>query len=220
MTSPQTERTIHHANALTWLKSQGVLTGCSIVTSMPDISEFSKFTLDEYKTWFTDTAALVLSHCPDDGLTIFFQTDIKRDGVWIDKGYLCQKAAENTGHALVAHKIICRAAPGAVGFGRPAYSHLLCFSKDIRPDISKSFADVLPEAGEVTWTRGMGTKACLLACRMIIAHTNTRTIVDPFCGHGSVLAVANDLGLNAIGVELSLKRANKARSLVSLNPSS
>ena len=207
------KRTIHHADALVWLAEQPPLSGCSIITSMPDISEFPKFTLPEWKTWFTDTAALVLTRCPDEGLTLFFQTDIKRDGVWVDKGYLCQKAAERTGHELVAHKIICRAPAGITTFGRPAYSHLLCFSKSIRPEIAKSLTDVLPDAGETTWTRGMGTKACELACRMVMNYTDTHTIVDPFCGHGSVLAVVNSLGLNAIGVELSLKRAKKAMSL-------
>ena len=40
-----------------------------------------------------------------------------------------------------------------------------------------------------------------------------RTICDPFCGHGTVLAVANALGLSAIGVDLSRKRVRKARAL-------
>ena len=59
----------------------------------------------------------------------------------------------------------------------------------------------------------MGSAACDLACRYVLSHTATRVIVDPFCGWGSVLAVANQLGLNAIGVELSRKRAQKARNL-------
>jgi hypothetical protein len=211
--SDKPQRTIHHADALLWLKEQGVLQGCSIVTSMPDVSEFPQMTLADWKTWFTDAAELVLSACPDNGLTLFYQTDIKVDGEWVDKGFLVQKAAERVGHTLVAHKIICRAKPGVVRFGRPAFSHLLCFSKSVRPAVARSFADVLPEAGETTWTRGMGVKACELACQMVTAYTDTRTIVDPFCGHGSVLAVANAMGLDAVGVELSAKRARKARAL-------
>src|SRR6218665_242733 len=207
------KRTVHCADALEWLAGQGGLTGCSLITSMPDLSEFPSLTLAEWKDWFVRTAELVLSRCPDDGVTVFYQTDIKKDGTWVDKGYLVQKAAEQQGHALLWHKVVCRAPAGQVTFGRPAYSHLLCFSRGIRADLARSSADVLPQAGEVTWTRGMGVQACLAACRYVLSPTPTRTIVDPFCGHGTVLAVANDLGLDAVGVELSNKRARKARAL-------
>ncbi|WP_257459443.1 site-specific DNA-methyltransferase [Archangium lipolyticum] len=210
---PQGQRTVHCEDALAWLEARGVLEGCSLITSMPDMSEFPSLTLAGWKEWFVRTASLVLSRCPDDGVTIFYQTDVKKDGTWVDKGYLVQKAAEQSGHSLLWHKVVCRAPPGNITFGRPAYSHMLCFSRGLRLDLSKSTADVLPQAGEVTWTRGMGVQACLVACRFVLENTSTRTIVDPFCGHGSVLAVANSLGLDAVGVELSRKRAKKARAL-------
>jgi hypothetical protein len=38
-----------------------------------------------WKDWFTSAAAAVLSRCPDDGVAIFFQTDIKV-GMWIAGG--------------------------------------------------------------------------------------------------------------------------------------
>lgn len=207
---------LYHSDALKWLSEKTTLVGCSIVTSLPDISEFSTKTLDEWKQWFCNAAALVMSKCPDDGVTIFYQTDIKHKGAWVDKAYLCQKAAEGVNHELIAHKIICRAPPGQVTFGRPAYSHLLCFSKSIRPDLKISIADVLPSTGVTTWTRGMGAEACRLACKFILNHTSSHTIVDPFCGHGSVLAIANQLGLNAVGVDHSLKRIKKAQALTGL----
>jgi tRNA G10 N-methylase Trm11 len=71
----------------------------------------------------------------------------------------------------------------------------------------------LPSAGEVTGTRGMGVEACRVACRFVAEQTSTRTVVDPFCGHGTVLAVANELGLDAVGVELGRKRAKVARGM-------
>ncbi|MEI8255492.1 MAG: SAM-dependent methyltransferase, partial [Deltaproteobacteria bacterium] len=40
-----------------------------------------------------------------------------------------------------------------------------------------------------------------------------RTVLDPFCGIGSMLAVANAHGMDAVGVELSAKRAARARTL-------
>jgi hypothetical protein len=183
------------------------------VTSLPDYSEFPGFSLQEWKTWFVEAAALVLRACPDEGVVIFYQTDLKHDGQWVDKGYLCQKAAEQSGHALLWHKVVCKAPAGQASFGRPGFSHLLCFSKGVRAAVAHSTADVLLSAGEVTWTRGMGVEACLQACRFILKETFTRTVVDPFCGHGTVLAVANALGLHAIGVDLGEKRARKARGL-------
>ncbi len=206
--------TFHHADALAWLKNlPGPMIGTSIITSLPDISEFGEMNLEQWKSWFMSSAELVLSKCAPDGICIFYQSDIKRDGVWVDKSYLCQKAAEQTGDVLIAHKIICRSPPGNASFGRVGYSHLLCFSKTIRPTIADSVADVLPDAGQTTWARGMGLEACEMACRFIKTHSESPTILDPFCGHGAVLRIANKLGLNAIGVDRSLKYLKKAQAM-------
>ncbi|MDY7226426.1 DNA methyltransferase [Hyalangium rubrum] len=209
----QGQRTVECAEALAWLSGREVLRGCSVITSLPDVSEFPALSLAEWKRWFVGAAARVMEKVPEDGVAIFYQTDVKKDGAWVDKGYLISKAAEEAGFEALWHKVVCRRPPGTVTFGRPAYSHLLCFSRGIRVELAEATADVLPEAGEVTWTRGMGVQACLVACRFILEHTQSRTVVDPFCGHGTVLAVANALGLDALGVELSRKRAKKARAL-------
>lgn len=210
---PQGGRTVECAEAVAWLTGREVLAGCSVVTSLPDVSEFPALSLAEWKQWFLRAAALVMARVPADGVAIFYQTDVKKAGAWVDKGYLVSRAAEEAGCEALWHKVVCRRPPGTVTFGRPAYSHLLCFSRGVRVDLGKATPDVLPEAGDVTWTRGMGVQACLAACRFIQEHTPTRTVVDPFCGHGTVLAVANALGLDAVGVELSRKRAKKARAL-------
>jgi hypothetical protein len=206
-------RVVFEADVLVWLRERERLDGCSVVASMPDFSEFPHLSLDEWKTWFTDTAKLILSRTPDDGITLFFQSDIKRAGVWIDKGYLVAKAAEATGDALLFHKILCRAPPGQTTFGKPAYSHLLAFSRGVRPPVDQSTADVIPDIGEKTWPRGMGFHACRIVAESVLRLTDTRTLVSLFCGQGSVLAVANSLGLSAIGVERSPKRAGLARTL-------
>jgi hypothetical protein len=65
----------------------------------------------------------------------------------------------------------------------------------------------------MSWSQAMGRAACELSCRYVRSHTSTRVVVDPFCGHGSVLAVANAMNLDAIGVEISASRARKARRL-------
>jgi hypothetical protein len=138
---------------------------------------------------------------------------VKRDGAWVDKAYLVQRGAEAAGSALLWHKIVCRAPAGTVMFGRPAYAHLLCFSRELKLEPKHSTADVLPRLGEMTWARAMGVEACVVACKFLRERAAARVVVDPFCGLGTALAVANTLGLEAIGVELSKKRAEKARAL-------
>ncbi len=207
------ERIVHTADAIEWLRSQDVLEGCSLVGSLPDISEFPTYTLEEWKTWFIDTAKLILAKTPPDGIAFFFQSDIKVEGVWIDKAYLIQKAAEEMKSDLLFHKIVCRYKIGTITMGRPGYSHVLAFSKNVRPDYNKSAPDVLPDTGEKTWMRGMGLEISLMISKFVVDQAQTKTIVNPFCGQGSMLAAANFRGLNAIGIERSVKRAEAARSL-------
>lgn len=205
-------RVVHHADAISWLRDQPTLAGCSIVTSLPDVSEVG-LPLDRWKTWFVDAARLCITKVPDDGVAIFFQTDIKKAGAWVDKGQLVAEAAAREGVRLLWHKIVCRRPPGTVTFGRPAYSHLLCFSRALPLDLSRATADVIADPGTSTWTRGMGHLVCRTVCAFVRDCTPTQTVVDPFCGQGMVLAAANALGLNAVGVELAAKRAQKARNL-------
>lgn len=207
------ERIVHTADAIEWLRSQDVLKGASLVGSLPDISEFQGYSLREWKDWFTETAKLILSKTPTNGVSFFFQSDIKVENTWVDKAYLVQKAAEELGHDMLFHKIVCRFPVGTITFGRPAYSHVLAFSQAVRPDYGKSTADVLPDTGEKTWVRGMGLDVSLMIAKFVKEHTETQTIVNPFCGQGSMLAAANFVGLHAVGIERSTKRAEMARGL-------
>jgi hypothetical protein len=65
----------------------------------------------------------------------------------------------------------------------------------------------------MTWSRAMGLEAARVAVRFVRTHTPSHTLVDPFCGVGTALAVANAEGLHALGVELSARRVRKARTL-------
>ncbi len=209
----ENNRIVFCDDAITWLENYKESEKSSFLGSLPDISEFPGYSLEDWKAWFEMTAALILNSTSPEGVTIFFQSDIKHDGLWVDKAYLVQKAAEKLGHNLLWHKIFCRAPVGTIMFGRPSYSHMLCFSKTVIPDLSKSTADVIPDLGEKTWIRGMGLEASLIASQFILKQTPTRTLINPFCGEGSVLAAANHVGLKAIGIERSPKRVEKARLL-------
>lgn len=185
----------------------------AVVTSLPDVSEMRSMDLATWRAWFVSTVALVCSQTAETAPAVFYQTDVKDDGRWVDKGHLVALGAERAGAACLFHRIVCRAPPGTTTFGRPAYAHLLAFSRGLRLPVKESAPDVLPALGEMSWPRAMGTAACEEACRFLLRSTACRTVADPFCGHGTALAVANAYGLDAIGVERSAKRAEKARKL-------
>ena len=207
------ERIVHQADALTWLRARGLLSGASVITSLPDVSELPALGFDGWRAWFEDAAVLTMSTVPREGVAIFFQSDIKRGGGWLDKGALVSRAAERAGMGLLFHKIVCRKPPGTVTYGRASYSHLLGFATVLRPSLRRITADVLSDAGFMPGSKAMGVKACVDACRFVLQETTTRTIVDPFCGWGTALAVANAMGMDAVGVDLSARMCKRARLL-------
>jgi hypothetical protein len=203
-------RIVHCEDAIAWLHTQSVLPG-SVITSLPDVSGTTMLFAD-WRAWFIATVALTISKCAESSVAIFYQTDVKLAGAWVDKAFLCQRGAEEAGAALLWHKIVCRKPAGTITFGRPAYSHMLCFSRALRPSLARSTADVI-DSGEMTWSQAMGVNACRVACEFVRTQTSDHTIVDPFCGKGTVLAAANALGLDAVGVEIVRRRAKNAKRL-------
>lgn len=204
-------REVHCGDGVAWLARARLPEDHAIVTSLPDLSELPGLGFEGWRRFFVSTVALACRAVSGESVAVFFQTDVKRDGVWVDKGHLVHAGADQAGSAVLWHRIVCRVAPGTTTFGRPAYAHLLCASRSLRLAPRQSSPDVLPRLGEMTWARAMGREACLAAVRFLVDHTRCRVVVDPFCGMGSVLAVANELGLRAVGVERSAKRAEKAR---------
>ncbi len=212
---PAAARVVVQAEALAWLDQNAAEPTDAVITSLPDVSELPQLGpgLEGWRAWFIDAAARVMSWTPLDMPSLFFQSDVRHQGVWLDKSYLVQRAAERVGAQLIFHKIVCRHAPGTLTQGRASYSHLLGFTRGAVLVPRKPSADVLPDAGDMPWSRAMGTRACEAACRFLRDESRATRVVDPFCGKGTVLAVANALGLDALGVELSAKRCRAARTL-------
>ncbi|MCA3014734.1 MAG: SAM-dependent methyltransferase [Myxococcaceae bacterium] len=205
-------RTVHCTDGVAWLRTQTFDERHAVITSLPDVSEVA-LPFDAWRRWFIDTAQLVCERLAPSAVAVFFQTDIKREGRWVDKAYLVQRGAEAAGSAQLFHKVVCRAPVGMTTFGRPAWAHLLAFSKTRTVAPGDSTPDVLPRLGEMPWARAMGVEACEAAVRFVKLQANASVVIDPFCGLGTVLAVANRHGLDAVGVELSRKRAERARAL-------
>ena len=206
------ERRIVQADALEWMTTNAAERAASVVTSLPDVSELA-LDLDRWRTWFVEAARAVIRWVPAGGVAIFYQSDIRVRGAWIDKGHLVMRAADDERAELVWHKIVCRKPPGTVALGRPSYSHMLCVAREPRPLPRHPGPDVLPDAGHAPWSKAMGVAACRVACRFLREEASTELVVDPCCGRGTGLAVANRMGFDALGVDISAKRCRAARRL-------
>lgn len=210
---PTPARQVHCADALAWLAAAAPLSDTSVVTSLPDVSEVPALGFDGWCSWFESAAESILRGVPDDGVAIFFQSDIRHAGLWVDKGTMVARAAARVGSGLLFHRIVCRKPPGTLTLGRATYSHLLGFARVLRPVPTRATADVLPDGGPVPGKKAMGLLACLEACRFIREQTRSRRVLDPFCGWGTTLAVANALGMDAVGVDISTRMCRRARRL-------
>jgi DNA methylase len=205
-------REVHCADAIPWMRERGVIREACAITSLPDVSEVS-LSLPLWRAWFSEAARLVVGSVAPDSAALFFQSDIKHDGVWIDKGALVIQAAEEAGARILFHKVICRRPPGTLTMGRPGFTHLIAVSKAMRcPDVLP-IPDVIIDAGRQPWIRAMGIRAAAHAVRFARDQVKAATVFDPFCGVGTLLAVANALGLDAIGVEKAKKRCDQAQAL-------
>jgi hypothetical protein len=205
-------RVVECADAIPWMKARGTIVGACAITSLPDVSEVS-LSLEAWRAWFLMAVGLVVEAVPAESAAVFFQSDIKQDGAWIDKGALVTRAAEDAGARILFHKIIARRPPGTLTEARPGYTHLIAVSKTMKCPEILAIPDIITDPGPQPWIRAMGIRGAAHAVRFARDHVRAVSIFDPFCGVGTVLAVANALGLPALGVEKSRKRCEQARQL-------
>lgn len=205
-------REVHAAEAIAWLRARGRIEGACAVTSLPDVSEVN-LGLEPWRAWFLEAVRAVIEAVPADRAAVFFQSDIRRDGRWVDKGALVVRAAEDAGAGVLFHKIVSRRPPGLVTTGRPGFTHLIAVSRELRCPGPLAIPDIIVDAGRQPWVRAMGIRAAAHAVRFARDEARAERIIDPFCGVGTVLAVANRVGLPAIGVERSVRRCALAREL-------
>lgn len=220
-------------DALQWLARPGAVpSGALILTSLPDAVEVREVapTLEDWKVWFVEAARCIFRALPPGGVAVFYQTDVRIAGVGqISKSYLVLRAAaEFEDVALRWHKI---AHFGAIDRPSPTslrFSHLLCFwRRGPEPvngsmigglDLGSTIGDLVTR-GEKPWglknsARCMGINATVEVLRWAQRRLpEVDTVVDPFCGAGTSLALGNELGFHAIGVDISARRVRQATAL-------
>jgi len=202
------KRKILCCDAVDWLNENQRELG-SIITSLPELEEVSMNERD-YRQWFRSAATQCFRATSEGHLTIFYQTDRLLNGRRISKAQMLMQAAEANDAQLIWHKIVLRRSPGKIDLRRPGYSHLLAFG-DSKAKAGKATPDVF-EAGGVLYPNGMGIQAATVALQAALRH-GTR-VCDPFCGRGTVPALAEPMGFTQIiGIDIDPDQCDAARTL-------
>lgn len=202
-------RTIIVADALKWLQTKTSGSLPNVVTGLCDLDE-TDMTLEQYLVFFEKVAHLIFEKLHSKGYAIFIQTDRKYEGRTIDKSHMLTSIADSMGCRLVWHKIVLHREVDHTDLHRPTYAHMLCYSYDGKP--GSAFPDVLP-VGRKLYKNGTPMNAAYAALEYI-QRTNkvNHAIVDPFVGQGTIPAIANQLGMDAIGVDIDPQQADKAKT--------
>ena len=176
-------------------------------TSLPDMAEMG-LEYDAWRSWFT----LALEHVFDitDGYTILYQTDRRHDGHLVSKATLATSVAWEDNVELRWHKIAI--AHLGTDLRRPTYSHLMCFSRRGGPGLATP--DVYMQ-GPKLYANGIDSRSCDLGLHFL-GTKHATAVADPFCGRGTILAHAQQAGLDVYGNDIDPEQIRHARQLLAL----
>ena len=188
------------ADAIEWLESN---TCDSVFTSPPDAEEIEK-TLEDWGGWFRNAISLCFKS--SSGPVVFYVTDRKNGGRIHSKAEIVFSEAAICGAIPAWHKICLRRDVGQTDIHRPTFTHLLAFNG--LP--GKASPDVI-QRGKTIYKNGTGLVAARVGVEWIKKQADN--ITDPFCGQGTIPAVAEALGLSATGIDIDETQCEKARVL-------
>lgn len=195
-----------NADALLWLEQHSDVG--AIVTSLPDAHEVGA-AITDWQDWFQYAVRLCMEAASHESCAIFYQTDRKHDCQLISKAQLVLNMAAQARVRLLWHKIVLRRPVGSVDLYRPSFTHMMAFSRDM--SAGAATPDVI-DAGAMLYRNAMGQNAAQLAIEFATSKIVDCMVVDPFCGRGSVLAVANALGHDSLGVDIDDEQCRHAVS--------
>jgi hypothetical protein len=198
-------RRVECADALTWLEGRRDVG--AIVTSLPDAEEIG-CSIAEWREWFGRGVESVVRATSKRSPAIFYQTDRKSNGATVSKEALVFEASWRAGARVLWHKIVLRRDVGKVDLHRPGFTHLIAVSAEGTSGTASP--DVLLR-GRMVYPNAMGVAVAAFAVKY--AALTSRSVVDPFCGRGTVVAMADALGLDAVGVDIDPEQVEAARSL-------
>lgn len=199
-------REIRCADGLEWLRANPE--SCSIVTSPPLAHEMG-WEMADWRLWYRHALSDCFAALAPAAPAIIYSTDQKHDGYLVSSFELMSLAASDCGFFLLWHKIVLRREPGGIDIHRPGFTHLCAWGdENCRP--GKATADVI-RRGAAAYPNGMGLIPARLACSF--AGPKAKLLVDPFCGRGTVPAVAEALGFDALGLDIDPAQCESARAL-------
>jgi ribosomal protein L11 methylase PrmA len=170
----------------------------------------TSFKESEYLQWFREAAHLCFLSSSLTHPVIFYQTDRLYKGMRISKCSMLMHEAEKVGYTVVYHKIVLRRDPGKIDLRRPGYSHLLCFGTE-GVTAGKATPDVF-HAGGVLYPNGTGLQAATVALQTALRHGSK--VCDPFCGRGTIPAIAEAMGFEkVVGVDIDPAQCEAARTI-------
>lgn len=181
----------------------------AIITSLPDMDEIN-MDIPEWTKWITRACIQLAAALDDDGIIFFYQTNRKHKGYLIDKSWMITNCFYFLGYKKIHEKIVLKQKVNTVSLFRPAHSKIFSFSKKLTS--GKGVPEVF-DTGKMLYKNAMGYNAAKSCVNYIKKHVDTDTILDPFCGQGSVLKIANDMGMNAIGIDILKEQCKLAKKL-------
>lgn len=218
---PPPRRDLVCADALEWLRPGAVPPRSLVLTGIPDVCEVQNFapTKQAWEVWFARAAKSVLEALPPRCVAVFVQTDIRETGGGqVSKfALVLRAAAEVKGTKLLWHKVAHFGTVDESCQGCVKYSHLICFQQcpeEAEPEPVCGIPDVLwrglKPRGLKNAVRCFGVNMTRVIILWASRQLGVETVVDPFCGAGTVCAIGNALGLHAIGVDISPRRVKQA----------
>jgi hypothetical protein len=197
------------ADSIEYLRNNSQLGYSYFVTSLPDLEEVG-LDLPNYEIFLDKAVRTIIGAIEDsgneNGIAIFYQTDRKYRGSIIDKKYAISRIFYEYDYRLILSKIVLKAEPGTINLFRPNYSNLFGFSR--KSNSGKATPDVI-YSGELVYPNATGKNAAKTAIEFVKSKDPNAIIVDPFCGQGTILRAANDLGLDSFGIDIDPKQIDR-----------